>query len=137
MTERKTQENSANVSDFLKSIKNERRRKDSLFVRKMMESISGKKAKMWGSSIVGFDKHPYKYKNGRDAEICKIGFSPRAQSLVFYLANFDDRDRLLKDLGKHKISRGGCLYINKLEDVDIGVLEDIIDRAYNHKTSYS
>ena len=95
-----------------------------------MEAISGKKAKMWGPSIVGFDKHRYKYKNGLDGEICKIGFSPRVQSLVFYLANFNDRDKLLKDLGKHKTSTGGCLYINKLEDVDLDVLEDIIDRAY-------
>ena len=130
MAERKTQENTASVKDFLNNVKNARRRKDSLFVWKMMEAISGKKAKMWGPSIVGFDKHRYKYKSGLDGEICKIGFSPRVQSLVFYLANFNDRDKLLKDLGKHKISTGGCLYINKLEDVDLDVLEDIIDRAY-------
>ena len=133
MTERKTQENSASVNDFINGVKNERRRKDSLLVRKMMEAISGKKAKMWGPSIIGFDKHRYKYKNGRDAEICKIGFSPRAQSLVFYLPNFNDRDRLLRDLGKHKISGGGCLYINKLKDVDLDVLEDIVEKACRHE----
>ena len=92
MAERKTQENTASVKDFLNNVKNARRRKDSLFVWKMMEAISGKKAKMWGPSIVGFDKHRYKYKSG--------------------------------------ISTGGCLYINKLEDVDLDVLKDIIDRAY-------
>ena len=133
MTERKTQENSASVSDFLNSVNNEKRRKDSVLVRNMMESISGRKAKMWGPSIVGFDKHHYKYKNGSDAEICKIGFSPRAQSLVFYLGNFKDKDKLLTDLGKHKTSVGGCLYINKLEDVDLEVLEDIVERAYRHE----
>ena len=133
MPERKTQQTNASVNEFLRSVKNEKRRKDSVLVRKMMESVSGKKAKMWGPSIIGFDKHYYKYKDGRDAEICKIGFAPRAQSLVFYLANFDDREKLLRDLGKHKVSGGGCLYINKLEDVDLDVLEDIVTRAYQHR----
>ena len=133
MPERKTQQTNASVNEFLRSVKNEKRRKDSVLVRKMMESVSGQKAKMWGPSIIGFDKHHYQYKDGRDAEICKIGFAPRAQSLVFYLANFNDREKLLRDLGKHKVSGGGCLYINKLEDVDLDVLEDIVTRAYQHQ----
>ena len=130
MAERKTQERRASVKNFLPDVANEKRRKDGRVVWKMMEAISGAKAKMWGPSIVGFDKRHYKYKNGSDAEICKIGFSPRSQSLVFYLGSFDERDKLLGKLGKHKVSRGGCLYINKLEDVDLGVLEQIVDRAY-------
>ncbi len=88
---------------------------------------------MWGPSIVGFGKHYYKYANGKEAEICKIGFSPRSQSLVFYLANFRERASLLNQLGKHKVSGGGCLYINKLEDIDQNILETIIEKAYKHK----
>ena len=136
MAERKTVENKASVKDFLNGVKNETRRRDSIVVSKMMARVSGKRAKMWGPSIVGFDKHHYKYADGGDTDICKIGFSPRVQSLVFYLANFKDRVKLLTKLGKHKVSGtdgGGCLYINKLEDVNLNVLEEIIDKAYKHK----
>ncbi|MGI9227290.1 MAG: DUF1801 domain-containing protein [Gammaproteobacteria bacterium] len=133
MAERKTQENNTCVRDFIDNVKNEKRRKDSQVILKMMRSISGKRPKMWGPSIVGFGKHYYKYANGKDAEICKIGFSPRAQSLVFYLCNFKERTKLLNSLGKHKTSSGGCLYINKLEDIDLNFLETIIENAYRHK----
>lgn len=92
---------------------------------------------MWGPGIVGFGVHHYKYANGKDAEICQIGFSPRSQSLVFYLANFSERAKLLKQLGKHKVSGGGCLYINKLNDVNLNVLETIIEKAYDYKGAAS
>ena len=136
MAEIKTVENNASVKDFLNGVKNETRRNDSIAVSKMMARVSGKRATMWGPSIVGFDKHHYKYADGGDANICKIGFSPRVQSLVFYLANFKGRVKLLNKLGKHKISGtngGGCLYINKLADVDLNVLEEIVDNAYRYK----
>ena len=133
MAERKTQENNSSVRDFIDKVKNEKRKKDSQVILKMMKSISGKNPKMWGSNIVGFGKHYYKYANGNEADICKIGFSPRVQSLVFYLANFKERAKLLKCLGKHKMSGGGCLYINKLEDVDLNILEKIIVKAYKNE----
>lgn len=133
MAERKTQENNSSVSVFLNNIDNDVKRKDSKTVVKLMKSISQKPPKMWGSSIIGFDKHYYKYASGKDADICKIGFSPRAQSLVFYLGNFAERKELLGHLGKHKLSKGGCLSINKLEDIDLSVLEKIIRKAYQHK----
>jgi len=138
MAENKTQENKNSVKEFISNVKNETRRKDSAIVSKMMSSVSGKRAKMWGPSIIGFDKHHYKYANGGDGEICKIGFSPRASSLVFYLANFEDREKMLKKLGRHKVSGtndGGCLYINKLDDVNVEVLEAIIGKAYNYNKS--
>lgn len=133
MTERKTQENNASVKDFLANVKNETRRKDSQVVLKMMKNVTGKRPKMWGPSIVGFGKHHYQLANGKDADICKVGFSPRAQALVFYLSNFDGRATLLEKLGKHKFSKGGCLYINKLADIDIEILETIIEKAYQRK----
>ena len=129
MAERKTQETDASVADFIGTVPNETRRQDSIVVARLMENASGKKPKMWGTGIIGCGKRFYKYANGKQAEICKIGFAPRAKSLVFYLASFPDKSSLLKRLGKHS-ARGGCLYINKLEDVDIGVLEEILEKAY-------
>jgi hypothetical protein len=130
MAERKTRENDANVRAFLDAIPNERRRKDSLEVAKMMARISRRKPKMWGPSIVGFGKRQYRYASGREGEICKIGFAPRVQSLVFYLGKFDHRDEYRKQLGKHRVGSGGCIYVNKLEDVDLTVLEKMFDAAY-------
>ena len=132
MATRKTQENNADVRVFLNGVSNETRRKDSLAMLDLMASVSGRKAKMWGTSIVGFGKHHYEYANGKPGEICKIGFAPRVQALVLYLANFADRGKLLKELGKHRLSGGGCLYINRLDDIDRDVLQTIIDKAYRH-----
>lgn len=129
MSTRKTHENNASIREFLKTVSNETRRKDAIVVTKLMETVSGKKPKMWGTSIVGCGKHFYTYANGQEGEICKIGFSPRAQSLVFYLAKFDGKAGLLKKLGKHRV-KGGCLYINKLDDIDLDVLGKIVEKAY-------
>ena len=129
MAENKTQQTKASVKDFLANVSNERRRKDAETVVKMMKSISGKQPRMWGPSIVGFDKHTYTLANGKQAEICKIGFSPRSQALAFYLGNYEGKDDALAKLGKHKKSKG-CLYINKLDDVDMDVLEEIITNSY-------
>lgn len=130
MSERKTVANNASVKDFIANVKNAQRRADATQVVKLMAKASGKRAKMWGPSIVGFGEHHYKHANGKDVSICKIGFSPRAQALTFYLGNFPERKNQLKKLGKHKLSGGGCLYINKLEDVDTEVLRDMMARAY-------
>lgn len=132
MAENKTRQSTASVKDFIKTVQNEQRRDDSKVVLKMMKLVSGKSAKMWGPSIIGFGVSHYTLANGKDAEICKIGFSPRAQSLAFYLGNFEGRVSLLSELGKHKVSAGGCLYINKLHDIDLRILEKIIERAYIH-----
>lgn len=129
----KTTENNASVSDFIKNVKNERRRKDSEVVVKIMESATGQRARMWGASIIGFDTFHYKYADGRNGKICMVGFSPRSQSLAFYMTTkFNGGEKLLSKLGKHKFGKGGCLYINKLDDVDLEVLENIVGKAYRH-----
>jgi hypothetical protein len=130
MAERKTVENDADMDAFLSGVKNETRRKDSEVIARLMTSISGEQPKMWGPSIIGYGRHHYSYADGRPAEICRIGFAPRAQSLVFYLGNFEERPQLLKKLGKHKLSRGGCLYVNKLKDVDLDVLKTVIEKSW-------
>ena len=131
MGERKTLANKASVKDFIAGVKNDQRRKDSAIVAKMMAKASGKRAKMWGPSIIGFGEHHYQHANGKDVSICKIGFSPRAQALTFYLGNSPERAKLLKKLGKHSMSDGGCLYIKKLDDVDNEVLQQMMTVAYN------
>lgn len=135
MVERKTQANNASVKAFIANVKNEKRRADATVIAKIMASISGKRAKMWGPGIIGFGIHHYQHANGKDVSICKIGFAPRAQALVFYLGNFAERANLLKKLGKHKLGGGGCLYVNKLEDVNIEILQEMIDNAYNMNKS--
>lgn len=129
MAERKTVKNKASVSDFINNVENETRRKDAKVLAKMMRKVSGKSAKMWGPSIVGFGTRYYKLASGKEESICKIGFSPRKTSLSFYLNKFPGKDALLKKLGKYKTSKA-CLYINKLDDVDLNVLEKIIQGAW-------
>ena len=132
MSTRKTQESKASVREFLKTVSNETRRKDAIVVTKLMETVSRKKPKMWGTSIVGCGKHFYTYANGQKGEICKIGFSPRAQSLVFYLGKFDGKSGLLKKLGKHRVG-SSCLYINKLDDINLDILKEIFEKAYTQR----
>lgn len=128
----KTKENSTSVKEFISNVKNDTRRKNSETVLKIMKKVTGKRPKMWGASIVGFGKTSYKYASGKEGEICTIGFSPRSQALAFYgLTSFENKDKLLEKLGKHKLGQGGCLYINKLDDVDLDVLESIIEKAYS------
>ena len=122
----KTQQTSSSVQDFINAIADEQKRKDSLTILKMMEKATKEKPKMWGSSIIGFGKLIYKSPtSGREVEWFKIGFSPRKANLSLHLMNLQKHADALKKLGKHKTG-GGCLYINKLADVDIKVLEKMI-----------
>lgn len=122
----KTTENSESVEDFLNGIQDERKRADSFLLLKMMQTVSKQEPKMWGGSIVGFGKMIYKSPtSGREVEWFIIGFSPRKAALTIYVMNVDVHADALKSLGKHKTG-GGCLYINKLEDIDINVLKKIL-----------
>jgi hypothetical protein len=143
MAELKTQVNKAGVAKFLASIKNPQKRADCAAIAKMMEKAAKAKPEMWGKSIVGFGRRKYTYANGKEAEWMQIGFAPRAQNIALYgLLVFTmsggglkkdkkDNDFLLK-LGKYKES-GGCLYINKLADVNTKELEKIIKLAVRRK----
>ena len=126
MTELKTRPNDKNVKEFLKKVENERRRVDSFELLKIMEEVTHEKPVMWGDSIVGFGKYHYKYASGREADWLATGFSPRKQSLTVYIMDgFDKYNDLLNKLGKHKTGKS-CLYINKLDDVNIPVLKELI-----------
>ena len=130
----KTKENNASVESFINTLKTEQQRKDSLMLIKTMEKLSKEKAKMWGSSMIGFGNKRYKSPtSGREVDWFKIGFSPRKANLSIHLVlNMKTQANSLKKLGKHKAGVG-CLYINKLEDVDLKVLEELISESLKGK----
>ena len=126
MAELKTKRNDADVEAFLNKVENEKRREDSFRVLVIMEEITGLRPKMWGNSIVGFGSYHYKYASGREGDWPSVAFSPRKQSLTLYImSGFDSFEELLSKLGKYKTGKG-CLYVNKLEDVDERVLRSLI-----------
>ncbi|HNP34047.1 MAG TPA: DUF1801 domain-containing protein [Flavobacterium sp.] len=124
----KTKETNNSVVDFINAVADEQKRKDSFVILEMMKKATGDEPKMWGTSLIGFGNLIYKSpKSGREVEWFKIGFSPRKANLTLYIMGFDGETRtsLLSKLGKHKTD-GGCIYINKLEQVDLSVLEEMI-----------
>jgi hypothetical protein len=129
----KTKENDSSVEDFINSVPNEQKRKDSFVILELMKKATGDEPKMWGNAIVGFGKLRYKSTSGREVDWMKIAFSPRKANLTIYLMDMKKHADALTKLGKHKIG-GGCLYINKLEDIDIKVLEKMINAVVKSKT---
>jgi hypothetical protein len=125
MSDIKTQASDADVDAFLAAVPHPVRRADAQQVRAMMERVTGHPAVMWGPSIVGFGSYHYRYDSGHEGDMCSVGFSPRASNLVFYVGGFEGYDALLERLGKHKRSKA-CLYVNKLADIDMAVLEEIV-----------
>ncbi|MEG1453455.1 DUF1801 domain-containing protein [Brevundimonas sp.] len=130
MAEAKTKPTGVSVDAFLDAVEHPVRRADGHEVRRMMESITGEPAVMWGPSIVGFGTYHYKYASGHEGDMCRVGFSPRAAKLVLYVGGFADYESMLERLGKYKRSKA-CLYLNKLADVDRAVLEEIIRCTYD------
>ena len=129
LAEIKTKQTSSSVAGFIDSLADEQKRKDSQVILKLMEKAMKEKPKMWGSSMIGFGKLRYKSPaTGREVDWFKIGFSPRKANLSLHLIDLKRHADALKKLGKHKTGVG-CLYINKLEDVDIKVLEKMITAA--------
>lgn len=126
MAELKTKLTGASVEKFLKTVTDEQKRKDCFEIVKLMESVTKADAKMWGNAIIGFGDHVLKYENGRELDWFYVGFSPRKQNIALYVKAGDARNKeLLRKLGKHKMG-GSCLYINKLEDISVPVLKDLI-----------
>ncbi len=134
MAELKTKLNDNSVEDFLNAVPDERRRQDCFAILEMMKKATAAEPKMWGDSIVGFGLTRYKYASGREGDWLTIGFSPRKQNLTLYLMlGFGGFDDLLSRLGKFKTGKG-CLYIKKLDDVDISVLQTLIEKSVVRKS---
>ena len=132
LAEIKTKQTTASVEDFINSVKDEQKRKDSLVLLEMMKMASGEEPKMWGSALIGFGNKRYKSPaTGREVDWLLIGFAPRKANLSLYLMmDIKKQAATLKKLGKHKTGVG-CLYINNLEDVDLKVLKGLIDASLN------
>lgn len=131
MGELKTTVNNASVTDFLNAVSDKTKKQDSFRLLEMYEKITGEKAKMWGTSIVGFGQYHYKSeRSSQEGDWPRTGFSPRKNSLTLYvITGFEGTDELLAKLGKHTKSVG-CLYIKKLSDVDENILTEIIKKCY-------
>ncbi len=129
MAELKTIPTKASVDKFLKGITDETKREDCFQILKMMEKATKSKGKMWGTSIIGFGDAHYVYESGREGDWFITGFSPRKQNLTLYImGGFHQFEDLMKKLGRHSTGKG-CLYINKLEDVDMKVLKEIVTNS--------
>lgn len=132
MAEAKTKPTEKTVDSFLETVEDDKVRADCYTIINLMEKITGEKAKMWGSAIIGFGKYAYKYESGHSGEICMTGFSPRKANISLYaLAGSPEQAELLQQLGKYKTGKG-CLYIKKLDDINIDVLESLIKLSIKH-----
>lgn len=134
LAEIKTKPTTASVEDFINAVPDEQKRKDSFTILEMMRKASGEEPAMWGASIIGFGNVRYKSpKTGREVDWLRIGFSPRKANISLYLTmDINKHADTLEKLGKHKTGVG-CLYINKLEDVDMKVLEGLIKTSLKAK----
>jgi len=135
MAENKTQATGASVQEFLAAVEHPVRRADGFRLLALMSEITGEPAQMWGPTIVGFGSYHYKYASGRKGDAAAVGFSPRKSSLSLYgLTYGPEAAELLGRLGRHKLG-AGCLYVNKLDDVDEAVLTELVRLGYRHVTT--
>lgn len=121
----KTVPTEADVATYIAAIEPGRRREEARQLLALYERVTGEPATMWGPSIIGFGEYRYKYESGREGTMCRAGFSPRKGKHSIYLIATVNQDALLARLGKHKMERS-CLYLNRLDQIDMAVLEEII-----------
>ena len=137
MAEPKTQPTDASVDGFLASIDDETRRRDCEALRDLMREVTGEEPKMWGLSMVGFGTYHYRYATGREGDWPLTGFSPRKRDLTVYvMAGFDRYEELMARLGKHSTGKS-CLYLKRLDDVDLDVLRELVARSAEHVAARS
>ena len=126
MAQVKTVKTDASVEGFLAGVENDTRRSDSFALLDIMKRATGAEPAMWGPSIIGFGETHLVYESGREGDWPEVSFAPRKANLAIYIMGpFDDYSELLGKLGKHKLGKG-CLYIDKLADVELAVLEQIV-----------
>jgi len=126
MPETKTRATEVAVEDFIAAIEHPQRRADALVLDQIFRRVTGFVPRLWGPSIIGYGRYAYTYDSGHSGETCATGFSPRKANLVVYiLPGYADFDALLERLGKHKLGKA-CLYINRLSDIDLEILEQLI-----------
>lgn len=132
MTKNKTEFTDKNVDDFLQTLESEQKRKDSYELIALMEKITGEKAKMWGSTIVGFGNYHYKYESGHEGNAPLIGFSPRKTAISLYVfTGLQEHEHMLENLGKFTMSKA-CIYVKRLTDINLDALTGLM----NHSIDY-
>ncbi len=132
MADLKTRANDQSVEAFLNQIENEKRRQDCVTLLKLMQEATASEPRMWGDSIIGFGSYHYKYESGREGDWFLAGFSPRKQNLTLYImSGFERYDELMSKLGKFKTGKS-CLYVNRLEDVDLETLRELVQQSVDH-----
>lgn len=135
MADLKTKPTEASVTEFLDGVADEARRRDCLALVDLMRRATGAQPTMWGPSIVGFGRYHYKYESGREGDWFLTGFSPRARDLTLYImAGFSRYETLLARLGRHKTGKS-CLYVKRLADVDLSVLDELVTTSVAHVTA--
>lgn len=132
MYEPKMKETNRDVIEFIEAVEHPKRREDAYRFLDIFTLITGKQAKMWGPSIIGFGSYHYKYDSGHEGDAPVVGFSPRkARHSLYFMLDSTERDKLLTNFGKHKASKG-CVYVNKIEDINLEVLEELIRETVEH-----
>lgn len=132
MYELKTKENDNSVIEFIENVEHPKKREDAYRLLDIFTETSSYPAKMWGPSIIGFGSYHYVYESGHEGDAPLVGFSPRKAKISLYFASGDPvRDELLKDFGKHTTGKA-CVYINKVDDIDVHVLEKLIQQSIQY-----
>jgi hypothetical protein len=126
MAAQKTIPTSADVEQYLSSIADEKQRRDCFTLLELMRQVTGEQPRLWVGNIVGFGQYHYKYTSGHEGDAALVGFAPRKSNFSLYvLSGFEGQEQLLEKLGKHKAGKG-CLYINRLDDIDLPTLRQIV-----------
>jgi hypothetical protein len=132
MAELKTKPTDQSVESFLNTIEDDKKRADAFAILALMKEVTGEEPKMWGDSIVGFGSYHYRYASGREGDFLLTGFSPRKKNLTLYITSgFDQYDALMQRLGKYKTGKS-CLYVTKLEDIDLQTLRELVKQSVDH-----
>lgn len=138
MTKNKTEFTDKNVDDFLQTLESEQKRKDSYELIALMEKITGEKAKMWGSTIVGFGNYHYKYESGHEGNAPLIGFSPRKTAISLYVfTGLQEHEHMLENLGKFTMGKA-CIYVKRLTDINLDALTGLLNHSIDYvSTKYN
>lgn len=128
----KTQPTDESVVAFIETVESEKKQEDAFKLLDIFSETTGMEPKMWGDSIIGYGAYHYKYDSGHEGDAMLVGFSPRKARFSLYFATGDEkREELLKDFGKHKSGKS-CVYVNKLEDINVDVLKELIQQSITY-----
>lgn len=126
MAENKTRATDASVEKFLSTVEPDRKREEARKLDQLFQSVTGWSPRMWGPSMIGYGEYHYKYESGREGDFLATGFSPRkAKHSIYILPGYTNFEPILKRIGKHSVGKS-CLYVNKLDDIDLDVLAELI-----------